>query len=249
MTNEKIISSQALIDKFVYALQNEWGYIWGTAGELWTAAKQKELEKTTDENRAMSRKYGSKWIGHYVADCSGMFVWAFRQFGIAMSHISSNIYISYCTANKGRLTDELKQKIRPGTAVFTGDAPGKHPHVGLYIGNGDVIEAAGTKQGVIKSRITDRKWTFYGELKNVDYTGGGDVPVPEPTPEPVPEKVYAIVTGKNLALREGPSTNCRVLTRAPTGSTVKIEEPPKDWEYVDYKGRKGYMMKQYLKEG
>ena len=177
-----MIKAEELIAKFQQALDNHWGYIWGTAGVMWTEARQKQLEKTTDENRAMSRKYGSKWIGHYVADCSGMFVWAFKQFGMEMSHISSNIFITYCTSNKGRLTAALKRTILPGSAVFTGETAGKHPHVGLYIGNDEVIEAKGTVNGVIKSKLTDKKWTFYGELKNVMYDGIEPSPQPEPSP-------------------------------------------------------------------
>jgi len=177
-----MIKSTDLIAKFQQALNDNWGYIWGTAGVMWTQARQDQLNKTTDENRAMSRKYGSKWIGHMVADCSGMFVWAFKQYNLPMSHISSNIFISYCTANKGKLTTALKQTIRPGSAVFTGESAGKHPHVGLYIGNNEVIEAKGTVNGVIKSSLTDKKWTFYGELKNVSYDGADPVPTPEPTP-------------------------------------------------------------------
>ena len=179
-----MIEAADLVGKFQYALDNDWGYIWGTAGVEWTAAKQAQLEKTTDENRAMSRKYGKKWIGHMVADCSGMFVWAFKAFGMGMSHISSNIYKSYCTSTKGKLTAELKGTIRAGSAVFTGDAPGNHPHVGLYIGNNTVIEAKGTVNGVVTSNLTDKKWTFYGELKNVSYDG--EQPEPTPTPEPTP---------------------------------------------------------------
>jgi uncharacterized protein YgiM (DUF1202 family) len=108
----------------------------------------------------------------------------------------------------------------------------------LYIGNGIVIEAAGAKSGVITSKVTDKKWVEWGELKGVLY---GD-------PEPVPEG-YAVVTGKNLALREGPSTSCKVITRAPTGAKVRITQPPSEWEYVTYNGKQGYMMKQYLEEG
>ena len=177
-----MISTNDLISKFRYALENDWGYIWGTAGVMWTQARQDQLNKTTDENRAMSRKYGDKWIGHMVADCSGLFVWAFKQYNLPMSHISSNIFISYCTSNKGKLTTALKQTIRPGSAVFTGESAGKHPHVGLYIGNNEVIEAKGTINGVIKSSLTDKKWTFYGELKEVSYDGADPVPTPEPTP-------------------------------------------------------------------
>jgi hypothetical protein len=73
MPNEKVISTQALIEKFKQALAEKWGYFLGTAWETWTVAKQANLEKTTDADRANSRKYGSKWIGHKVADCSGGF--------------------------------------------------------------------------------------------------------------------------------------------------------------------------------
>ena len=69
----EMLKAEALIAKFRQALDEHWGYIWGTAGEKWTAEKQKELEKTTDANRAQGRQYGSKWIGHRVADCSGLF--------------------------------------------------------------------------------------------------------------------------------------------------------------------------------
>ena len=180
-----VISTEALIAKFQQALDEKWGYIWGTAGESWTAVKQAQLENTTDKNRAMSRKYGKKWIGHKVSDCSGLFLWAFKQFGMSMSHISSNIYKSYCTSTKGRLTAELKQTIRAGSAVFTGDAPGNHPHVGLYIGNDTVIEAKGTVNGVVTSKLTDKKWTFYGELKSVDYGEPQQISEPAPIPEPM----------------------------------------------------------------
>jgi DNA-binding LytR/AlgR family response regulator len=45
-----------------------------------------------------------------------------------------------------------------------------------------VIEAKGTINGVIKSKLTDKKWTFYGELKDVVYDGIEPIPEPEPTP-------------------------------------------------------------------
>ena len=177
-----MIKAEELIAKFQQALDDHWGYIWGTAGVMWTEARQRQIEQTTDKNRAMSRQYGSKWIGHYVADCSGLFCWAFKQFNLPMSHISSNIFISYCTSNKGKLTAALKWTILPGSAVFTGETAGDHPHVGLYIGNNEVIEAKGTINGVVKSNLTDKKWTFYGELKQVEYDGAAPAPVPDPTP-------------------------------------------------------------------
>ena len=190
MANEKLITTQALIEKFKTALDDKWGYIWGTAGVKWTAARQEALEKTTDENRAMSRKYGSKWIGHMVADCSGLFSWAFKQLGGYMYHGSNTMWDKYCT-EKGELKDGARtdgQGLKPGTAVFTYNKnTKKRGHVGLYIGDGWVIEAEGTQAGVIKSKITKAKWVEWGELKGVDFSGTASEPAPKPAPEPQPE--------------------------------------------------------------
>ena len=297
-----MISTQALIDKFRQALEDDWGYIWGTAGELWTAVKQKELEKTTDENRAMGRKYGSRWIGHWVADCSGLFSWAFKQLGGYMYHGSDTMFRKYTTCSgelkKGKRTDG--RELKPGTAVFTyNSSKKKYGHVGLYIGNGLVIEAEGTLKGVITSPV-DGKWTHWGELKGVDY---GDAPEPVPAGKAIvtdvnvalrqgPSKSTPVmlrvpigmmvdiiqvegwtyvkygskygfmmnefiditertvkVTGKNVALRAGTSTDTKVITRIKTGTIVNRAALPTDWEYVRFNGKQGFMMKKYIKEG
>lgn len=180
-----MINPLDLIALFIVAITDKWGYIWGTAGVKWTAAKQAALEKTTDPDRAMSRQYGSKWIGHMVADCSGLFSWAFKQLGGYMYHGSNTMYDKYCT-DKGRLVNGKREdgkELKPGTAVFTGTEK-KHGHVGLYIGDGWVIEAQGTKAGVVKSKVTLAKWTYWGELKGVNYSGSQ--PEPEPKPEQKP---------------------------------------------------------------
>lgn len=159
-----MIKPEDLIQKFRYALDNDWGYIWKTAGKLWT---EKDQAAATREQTVA---YGEKWIGHYVADCSGLFSWAFKQLGGYVYHGSNTMYDKYCTC-KGVLRNGKKggtEAILPGTAVFTGDDSNKG-HVGLYCGNNEVIEAAGTQQGVIKSKLTDKKWKYWGELKGVDY--------------------------------------------------------------------------------
>ena len=46
-----MITPQSLITQFRTALNDHWGYIWGTAGEQWTEAKQKALEQTINEIR------------------------------------------------------------------------------------------------------------------------------------------------------------------------------------------------------
>ena len=168
-----MIKAADLIAKFEYAIEVKGGYIWGKSGQVWT---QKDQNNTSNEQAI---KYGSKWIGHQVWDCSGLFRWAYRQLGTDCAHGSNSIYNRYCK-DKGRLRNGKKhvtnEALKPGTAVFTG-VEGDHGHIGLYIGGGEVIEAKGTQAGVVKSKVTDSKWTFWGELSAVQYEEGGDEPV------------------------------------------------------------------------
>lgn len=190
-----MIQAQELVAKFKTALSEKWGYIWGTAGVKWTEAKQQQKinymvskyganwKKSTDakkDNYYNASVYGSKWVGHTVADCSGLFVWAFKQLGGSIYHGSNTIYDKYCS-NKGKLNSTLKKNLAVGTAVFTGDAS-KHGHIGLYIGDGKVIEASGTQAGVCTSNLSAGKWTYYGLLKDVSYDGSASTPVPVPVP-------------------------------------------------------------------
>jgi len=42
-------------------------------------------------------------------------------------------------------------------------------HVGIYIGNGEVIEARGHSYGVVKTKLEDRNWAKWGKLKWIEY--------------------------------------------------------------------------------
>ena len=60
----------------------------------------------------------------------------------------------------------------------------------------------------------------------------------------------ATVTGKKVALRKDPSKQASIIMRIDTGAVVLlVDEPESEWDYVSYKGRTGYMMKKYLREG
>ena len=172
-----MIKAMEIVALFQKALSEKWGYIWGQSGSLWTEARQKSA------TREQTVKYGKKWIGHYVADCSGMFSWAFKKLGGYMYHGSNTMWKSYMTAkgalSKGRRTDG--QELKPGTAVFKVSGTNYH-HVGLYIGNDTVIEAKGTYYGVVTSAVST--WHAWGEMKGVDYSGvSTDAPAVLPSEE------------------------------------------------------------------
>ena len=168
-----MIKAMDIVALFQKALAEHWGYIWGQAGSLWTEARQKAAI------REQTVKYGKKWIGHYVADCSGMFSWAFKKLGGYMYHGSNTMWKKYMV-NKGPLTKGQRsdgQELKPGTAVFKVKGDNYH-HVGLYVGNGTVIEAKGTYYGVVTSTVST--WHAWGEMKGVDYGDATDTVTPEP---------------------------------------------------------------------
>lgn len=153
-----MIKAIDLVLLLLQALAEGWGYIWGKSGQVWTQANQAAA------TRAMTVKYGSKWIGKIVADCSGLFVWAFKKLGFKIYHGSNTIFNKYCSTT-GPLAGEVR--IRRGTAVFQ-NTNGKRGHIGLYVGGGMCVEEHGTQAGIIKSPLST--WDEWGELKDVDYT-------------------------------------------------------------------------------
>lgn len=208
MADYKNITADSLIKKFWQAIDEGWGYILGTAGIVWTQAKQ---DATTND---MAKKYGQKWVGKKVADCSGLFAWAFKQLGSYMYHGSNTMWNKYCV-NKGELKNGKrvdKKELKPGTAVFT-DHDGDKTHVGLLVENGFVIEASGTKDGVITSKITNSKWKCWGELKYVVFSD---------TVEPEPEATPSIYP----TIREGAKGDLVMQLQdmlSKLGSTLKID--------------------------
>lgn len=108
------ISSSELIAQFQTALREGWGYIYGASGEIWTQAQQNAA------SREQTKKYGQKWVGHRVADCSGLFAWAFRQLGGYCYHGSNTMFRRYSSAS-GSLSAGKRidgEPLKPGTAVY-----------------------------------------------------------------------------------------------------------------------------------
>ena len=51
----------------------------------------------------------------------------------------------------------------PGLAVW------RDGHIGVYIGGGYVIEAMGTRYGVVKTKLGERGFTHWLEIPYIDY--------------------------------------------------------------------------------
>ena len=165
-----------------------------------------------------------------------------------MYHGSNTMWNKYCNSkgklNKGKRADG--QPLKPGTAVFVLKNGTNRSHVGLYIGNDTVIEASGTQSGVITTKITNTKWSEWGELKGVIFISTTTTTTPStPTTSTPTTTKSALVIGTRLALRSAPSTDATILTRVNTGERVQLLDDT-EWVKVKYQGKTGYMMAKYL---
>lgn len=238
-----MIRASDLVTKFQQALDEHWGYIYGKTHEMWSEEKQRAYAKeyADDPERANSVKYGSKWAGHWVTDCSGLFAWAFKELGGSIAHGSNSIWDKYCAERHPYGI----RAIPVGAAVFTSTETKdgtKHNHIGLYVGGNIVIEATGCIAGVVKSDVYSAKWTDWALLKGVDYS----------TDDEEETRMYATVvlptgaSGKTVNMRDDDSKKGKILTQVPVGSTVAILADMGEWCMISYGGIQGYMMANYL---
>jgi len=68
-------------------------------------------------------------------------------------------------------------------------------HIGVYVGNGEVIEARGFDYGVVLTKLKSRPWTHWLEIPGLDYSAGGEEAKPPATP--------SVPSGSRPALRKG----------------------------------------------
>lgn len=86
----------------------------------------------------------------------------------------------------------------PGTLVFFDG------HVGVYEGDGKVLEARGHAYGVVRTKLKSRKWTSWGWHPDITYEGGEIVPPQEettPGESNTPEKYSPAVKEWQLAAK------------------------------------------------
>lgn len=233
------MTGQKLADLALGILPKKWGYIYGTAGVLWTEAKQKELEKTTDKNRESGRKYGKKWIGHYVADCSGFVKYLCKQLKVDVPHGSNSMW-DKSVYEKGSLHG---QDIPTGALVFKARGDDFY-HVGVYVGDGRVVEAQGTQTGVVESKLST--WTHYGLIKDLGYSDPKPVPMPVRDPLVPGWAKVDVPNDGTVNIRKGASQNSTKLGTLREGECCEVLSVQGDWAEVEYTA-KGYIMTRFLK--
>ena len=232
-----------------------WGYIYGTAGRLWTEALQRSWSEPPHKNYEKTKQYGARWIGKMVTDCSGLPLWALKQLGEEIVHHARYQYTD-ASKYRGKLVDGKRtdgKPMLPGTAVFLQGNQEHIHHVGVYVGHNICIEAKGTQWGVVTSE--PEHWDHWGELKVVDYTRAADIenePIPE-VPEHREDKdvLFRVIVdnpGAWLNVRSGPGTGYPAMFRVEKGDVADVLAVSDDnkWDQIRCNGRIGWASAEYL---
>jgi hypothetical protein len=162
-------SNIGLLDHVLKAYKAHWKYVWGTYGQIGT-------KKLLNDKFVQYPNYKATW-GSYLLEHENEFIgipWGDCG-GLIESYLMLNadgklIYDPskdftdtsfYNTATKKDRIETIPEI--PGIAVwFKG-------HIGIYIGDGYVIESRGTAYGVVKTFLRDRPWTHWLQLSQLTY--------------------------------------------------------------------------------
>lgn len=184
-------------------------------------------------------------------DCSGAFVYAYRQYNKSITHGSNAIARQYVV--------ELLpiSKAQPGMAAFKIRKPGDkyyalpaayqkggsgyngdlndYYHIGLVDEDGkSVLNAQSEKAGFTRTALS--KWACVGFLKAVDYDKeGGQM------------ETYIVTADNGLPVRVRDNPGGATITRLKCGTRVEAGEVDSaGWREIRFDGQTGYMMAKFL---
>lgn len=158
-----------LVTYAIHAWESGWGYVWGTYGCVLTDSLfAYKLEQYPDGVGNYEDFIRANWLGGRTTDCVGLikgYGWldpetlSIDYATNGMPDIGANQM--YYSASVSGPIDTMPDM--PGLAVW------HDGHIGVYIGDGYVIEAMGTKYGVVKTELEGRGWTHWLEIEYINY--------------------------------------------------------------------------------
>lgn len=150
-----------------------YGYVYGAKGQMYSKAEAERMAKSGSKSEYYYLTTCKRWFGHYVTDCSGL------------------VYLALGKKNMRRADgymDSCKEKGNISTIPnIAGLIVWKKGHIGIYLGDGKVVESRGVAYGVVITNVKDRPWTKWGKLPEIDYAAD-----PKPTPQPAPKYLFTL---------------------------------------------------------
>lgn len=211
-------------------------YWYGTFGQLSSEALYNQ-KKSQYPKMYTASDYKSQY-GKKVHDCIGLikgYIWCDGIDDTSPEYQSNgcpdiNEEMMYDNAKvKGDISTMPEKK---GLLVF------KSGHVGVYIGNGYVVEAKGHAYGVVKTKLKDRNFTRWCECPYIVYE------------KEKATKYVTVNTNKSgLNCRKRPRLTAKIICTFKKSQKLRlIEKTNKRWYKVTDGKNTGYCYKKWLKE-
>ena len=158
-----------LVQWAIAAYNANWGYVMGTYGLVMTEELlEAKIQQLPDAVGSYEEYIRANYMGVRTADCVGLIK------GYSWLNVDTGV-IGYATNGHPDVgADQLYNAATEKGPISTmPEIPGlivhSTGHVGIYIGDGYVIEAMGTRYGVVKTRVANRNWTGWCKSPYITY--------------------------------------------------------------------------------
>lgn len=151
------------------AYENKWGYVYGAYGQVLNQKiLEQSLSKYNDEVEQYLDFINENWMGGRTTDCVGLikgYAWLNAEsheieYGTnGMDDVNADKM--YKNASVKGIINSMPET--PGLAVWM------KGHVGIYIGDGYVIEAQNTLNGVKMTKLEAHRWKAWFEVPTIKY--------------------------------------------------------------------------------
>ena len=178
-------TSTGMMEFALKAWRSGWGYVYGTYGQNITQSvvdgKRSQYPGAFSEIMSDGRtayQHALEWIGVRAADCAGLlkaYLW-WQDDTLGIKYVGTQDQSANTIYNSAAVKGDISTIPNThGVLVW------RSGHIGVYIGNGEVIEARGVEYGVVKTRLSDRNWTNWCRYSFLTYPTTGWITIDNQT--------------------------------------------------------------------
>lgn len=149
-------------------------YVWGGQGEVATVEfirQQEKSAKDAETDIALMEKRLAEGMDPVLCyDCSGLVMRYMLDMGYLKEDKTANGLYELATkisADRLKANDFVFKVAKDGTAK----------HIGVYVGDGQVVHAKGRKEGVVLESIEKTTWNGYGRIRMEDDIARVELPI------------------------------------------------------------------------
>jgi len=251
------------------------GYVYGAWDQYCTVQARNKYAKLTDTYAEQIKKQcqrmngkkstcdGCRYNGRRIHDCRGLTSTCAKLAGIPdiTGQTVAKQWKQDVWERKG--TIETLPKELPYVQLFRYDGT-LWKHTGIWIGDGETVDARSHAKGVVRGKLADYPWTHWAVPRGMydayptaeTYPTAAAVPPSQASWEGKEEDersdaviwtgVVNTASGR-LNVRTGPGEEYGIIGRLPKGETVDVFAERDGWAYIAGDGLQGYVSLAFIK--